>query len=133
MHAFSTGPYRYTAYLLHLDRCRPQKTFPQPPLCTISSPLAAHLSAWRRRLQSHPDQEFASFILQGIAEGFRVGYSYSQQLRSAKRNMPSALEHPEVVERYLGEESRAGRILGPFQPGSIPNLHISRFGVIPKG
>jgi hypothetical protein len=47
--------------------------------------------------------------------------------------MPSAYDHPDVVERYLGEETRAGHILGPFHPGAIPGLHISRVGVIPKG
>ena len=66
-------------------------------------------------------------------QGFRVGYAYGHPLSSAKRNMSSALQHPEVVERYLQEEVKAGRILGPFNPGEIPGLHISRFGVIPKG
>ena len=44
--------------------------------------------------------------------------------------MQSALEHPDIVERYLGGENQAGRLLGPFNPGQIEDLHISRFGVI---
>ena len=47
--------------------------------------------------------------------------------------MPSALEHPGVVEAYLGEEREAGRILNPFYPGEIPDLQVNHFGVIPKG
>ena len=46
--------------------------------------------------------------------------------------MPSALKNPEVVEAYLGEECEAGRILGPFYPGEIPDLHVNRFGIIPR-
>ena len=38
-----------------------------------------------------------------------------------------------MVERYLGEECSTSRILGSVQPGLILGLHISRFGVIPKG
>ena len=38
-----------------------------------------------------------------------------------------------MVECYLRKEVKAGRILGPFIPGEIPDLHISRFGVILKG
>ena len=46
--------------------------------------------------------------------------------------MLSALEHPEVVENYLQEECRMGRVLGPFDPEELPGLHISKFRVIPK-
>ena len=47
--------------------------------------------------------------------------------------MSSALEHLEVVEQYLREEGRTGCILGPFNQGEIPDLHISRISVILKG
>ena len=47
--------------------------------------------------------------------------------------MPSAREHPDVVSRYVKEEVRGGRILGPFPRGSIVGLHLNRLGVIPKG
>ena len=47
--------------------------------------------------------------------------------------MPSALEHPHVIEKYIGEECEAKRFVGPFRPKEICGLHINRFGVIPKG
>ena len=136
MGSFCTGPYRYTNHLQQLDACRPKTARSHervPQLGSINSPLSARLLEWQSRLQCHPDQSFANYILQGIEQGFRVGFDYSHLLCSAKRNMPSALEHPEVVERYLGEECSARRILGPFRKGDIPDLHINRFGVIPKG
>ena len=44
--------------------------------------------------------------------------------------MPSADSHATIVEEYISKERSAGRLIGPLL---IPNLHISRFGVIPKG
>ena len=54
-------------------------------------------------------------------------------LRPARRNMPSAEQHPEVIDWYLEAELRAGRILGPFSPGLILIGQINRLGVVPKG
>ena len=45
--------------------------------------------------------------------------------------MQSALHNKQPVQDFL-EELQAGRILGPLQPLTIPNIHVSRFGVIPK-
>ena len=46
--------------------------------------------------------------------------------------MPSALEHPEVVDKYLQEERQLRRVLGPFTPEEVPGTQVSKFGVIPK-
>ena len=67
-------------------------------------------------IAGHPDQEFAAFILRGIWEGFRIGFDPDHTLVSARRNTPSAQQHPEVVEQYLTREISAGRIIGPFPP-----------------
>ena len=37
-----------------------------------------------------------------------------------------------MVEDYLQKELERGVLFGPFQPGSVPEVAISRFGVIPK-
>jgi len=99
----------------------------------VKSPLTDCLGEWRERLRTHPDQHFAGYILSGLESGFRVGFDYHHELLPAKHNMPSALEHSEVVERYLGEERAAGRILGPLDKNRTPRLQVNRFGVIPKG
>ena len=73
------------------------------------------------------------FFLQGLTHGFRIGYTGPRgDLKSTKRNLQSALYHPEVVDQYLATEVRENRIAGPFPSGTIPAAHISRFGVIPK-
>ena len=47
--------------------------------------------------------------------------------------MASAQLHPEVIDEYLRKELDMGRMLRPFPSTfSVPELHINRFGVIPK-
>ncbi len=118
--------------LLQLDACRPQTAPPgSAVLGHVQTPLKAE--AWERALRGHPDRVFADFLLRGMRQGFRVGFDWTaaSQLKSAKRNMRSAQEVPEVVDQYLARERAAGRIIGPLslKPGAI---HVSRFGVIPK-
>ena len=48
-------------------------------------------------------------------------------------NMPSAAEQPRVIDDYLAEECSEGRVLGPLSRELFPQVHINRFGVIPKG
>ena len=47
--------------------------------------------------------------------------------------MSSALARPLVVDEYLQVELEHSRIAGPFPPSHSQGVHISRFGVIPKG
>ena len=83
-------------------------------------------------IRDHPDQRFHLFLVRGIREGFRVGFDYSRLCRAASRNMGSAQEKPQIVQEYLQKEVTEGRILGPFDPAEYPQIHTSRFGVIPK-
>ena len=71
--------------------------------------------------------------MDGLQHGFQVGFDHSGWLQPARRNMPSVEQHPEVIDRYLEAELTAGRILGPFSPGSILIGQINRLGVVPKG
>ena len=117
-----------------LAGCRATKGAQAPKnLSVIKSPLSAHLPAWQANLSSHPDKDFATVVMDGLQHGFRVGFDHSGRLRPAHRNMPSAEQHPEVIDRYLEAELTAGRILGPFSPGSILIGQINRLGVVPKG
>ena len=99
----------------------------------INSPLLPCLTAWQDGLRNHPDRLFAEYITRGIQHGFRVGFDYSFPLRPARHNMPSAAAHPDVINKYVGDEIAGGRIFGPFPKGEIPNLQINRMGVVPKG
>ena len=98
----------------------------------IATPL--RWEAWAAGLRNHPDKEFVQFLVNGIREGFRIGYNYSgHSCKSSSRNMVSARQHPEPIQRYLATEMAKGRIIGPVAPiVQGGRIQISRFGVIPK-
>ena len=81
----------------------------------------------------HPDREFVEYLLQGIREGFCIGFNYQECVcKPAEGNMKSASENPGVVEEYLANEREAGRLLGPVAQKETEGVQISPFGVIPK-
>ena len=96
----------------------------------INTPLKA--DAWQRYLANHPDLAYVDYILDGIRNGFRIGFNATQPLTSSNKNMRSAQDHPEVVEKQLLSDCSQGYMLGPFDREQLPPVHTSRIGVIPK-
>ena len=95
----------------------------------ISTPLKQQ--AWQQQLASHPDKTFADYIINGISEGFRIGFNRAHTLKATKANMKSAREHPEIIGDYLSKELSKGRTI-ELHPLDITPTQISKFGVIPK-
>jgi len=122
--------YPHTAYLMTLDLCRPEHPHVIQAL-QVAMLLVADI--WEAALCHHPDWAYAEWLVRGFREGFRIGFQRGTDLRSAKRNMPSTRLHPDVITRYITEEVGKGRMIGPLLPSSEPLLHVSRFGLIPKG
>ena len=109
-----------------------------PTICLVpSSARSIHTplihASWERELIHHPNQLLTSFFLTGISQGFRIGFNMPKAgLKSARRNLTGALQHPDVVQEYLKCEVSNNRVVGPFQKPLSPPVHVSRFGVIPK-
>ena len=128
------GKYRYTRDLLQLAMARcPEVPSVPMELIYIQSPLHKSLSEWRTHLRDHPDQEFADYVILGLQDGFRIGFDHASPLKAAKRNIPSAAEHPSVVDAYIQDEVRQGRMFGPLSSKWGSDCQINRMGVIPKG
>lgn len=122
----------YTADLLRIAQCTPVSAGQvMGNLGKIKTPLVA--SAWAKALEQHPDRDFVEFVLNGIVQGFCIGFDYhTHKCRPAKQNMISAKKNPLIVEEYLFKEREAGRVVGPLPRESISSAQISPFGVIPK-
>ena len=102
-----------------------------PHLTAITTPL--NYDAWQLWLNYHPDQDYASYLLDGIAHGFRIGFKHtSNQCLSATGNHPSANEHPLVISQAIALETQAGRLIGPLDPKLFPFAHVSSLGAVPK-
>ena len=103
---------------------------PLLPPCKVS-PI--RVDKLRQEVLTHPDQSFVTYVLDGLQNGFRVGFNAaSVSLKSVTQNMPSASLQPSVIDDYLSTELAKDRVAGPFSSPLLPHLHISRFGVFPK-
>ena len=131
---FPVVGYQYMQDLLHFEQCQARTPIRLPPkLETINTPL--DWRQWENCLTGHPDRAYREYLVSGIREGFRIGYNYDQgkPIRSSPSNMLSANEQQDVVSEYLAEECAEGRVMGPLDQSQFPFVHVSRFGVIPKG
>ena len=85
----------------------PLLAWPPLPPVKLVSPLIPDLFA--QELREHPDQDRVSFVIQGLRHGFKVGFLATSPLSSSKRNKPSALQHPAIVDAYLANEVSKGQ------------------------
>ncbi len=100
-------------------------------LSKIITPLSSAIL--KEQLRGHPDREFAEYIVQGVSEGFRIGFNSGLvSLKQRSGNMPSADEHPEVVTGYIQKERELGRLMQVKRAEVLTPIHTSPFGVIPK-
>ena len=105
--------------------------FPISSVGSVVTPLDH--SEFRRELADHPDQSKVQYVCDGILHGFRTGFRPELvSFRFLTRNLKSAGEQPQVVDKYLQDEIAKGRVAGPFATLQFSNLHCSLFGVIPK-
>ena len=125
------GLYEHMPDLLALGACCGTNPICLPQgLRTIHTPLV--WEAWEKSLAAHPDKRLTTFIVEGIKEGFRVGFDYHHRCQAAPHNMASAREHPDVVSKYLALECAKGRVVGPLESELLPQVQVSSFRVIPK-
>lgn len=124
------GRYIYIEDLMQLSKYHDPTTPGDPRISVVRTPLIWH--AWEQKLRRHPDKDYTNYILKGIKEGFRIGVDEARVFKSAKRNMKSSDENPEVIDKYIGKQTCEGNIFGPFSVSLAPDVHLNRFGTIPK-
>lgn len=120
----------YMNDLLLLDACLP--TEGESSLSSLYQPRSeSQLASWRRGLASFPDSRFSSYVLDGLSNGFRIGFNreLAAPPKARRRNMPSVRENAAVVDQYVRDEIQEGRLVGPISAG---HSHVSPIGLIPK-
>ena len=121
--------YVYQNDLLALDTCRPQGDCTHLILSkTVSTPLS--IGVWTQELSNHPDKLYSQYILQGIRNGFRIGFDRRQYTYPASGNL--RVEQPEVVSDYLNREVSLNRMWKVPVAIHPRRIHISPMGIIPK-
>jgi hypothetical protein len=70
--------------------------------------------AWTRALEECGLSQKYPFLVHDISFGSPIGNPPPLTYTFIPENMPSALEHPLVIEAFLDEERAAGRVSGPY-------------------
>ena len=126
-HPYVTWIGKWTSNLAEL----PNTVIIPPGAAVVTTPL--HTDKWQAVLTRHPNRPLVNFFISGITQDFRIGFSQlPNMLKSARKNLCCASQHPEVVEEYLPAEVAQHRVAGLFTKSMVPRVHVSRFAVIPK-
>ena len=90
------------------------------------------LRAWQRALADHPDRDFCSYILSGIAHGFHIGCDRAVHFCPCTSNLLSVNQQSQLVDDQSRAEAEASCLLGPLPPHLAPLVQTNRNGMIPK-
>ena len=82
-------------------------------------------------LRNYPDTDFADYFVQGLRNGFRLGYTGLQFERTTP-NARTARDYPQIVRDYVAKEVSSKHTIGPFDNPPFPNFVCSSLGVRPK-
>ena len=121
--------YSYTSHLLAFDACHSPHVSPSRGYQQIQTPLI--WESWSSELSLHPDRAYVHYILDGIANGFRIGFDRTCPLR-----LPSSMsltQNHSIISEYLRRESSLGRMQCLLiAAASSTSVHLSPVGAIPK-
>lgn len=106
-------------YIHHLEEVEKRTGRAVVPIWLQKVTTSLVLWEWSRELDGHPDKRFRLYIMNGIENGFRIGFNRATICRLASSNMRSAVENASVVSDYLKKEMSLGRILGPIPPEAM--------------
>ena len=122
--------YIYTNHLLAFDSCHPLHTTPSSisEHHKVYTPLI--LERWSDELLLHPDQCFVQYILNGITNGFRIGFDHHCPLQQPDYTMLT--QNPSIIAKYLQREVALGRMKCFPTTGGHSSVHLSPIGAIPK-
>ena len=82
-------------------------------------------------LRRYPDSNKVEYIIQGLKHGFALDYTGQYKFR-APENLPTAKLDPQLIRDWLRKEIALGRMLGPFNVPTFPDLMCSPVGLVPK-
>ena len=77
------------------------------------------------------DTETTKFLVQRFTNGFKVGFS-GKTNSDIPKNLKSAMEFPDSVDKLVEKELLAGRIAGPFSKPPFKEFQCSPIGLVLK-
>ena len=95
-----------------------------------SLPTPIKVEALKRYLSDYPPVT-KKYLIDGFTEGFSL-LNFSSTPRDRDKNLNTARQHPEVLDKKLNKELQSGRLMGPFTQSPYENAVISPLGLQPK-
>ena len=116
------GSYYYTDQMLSLNSTSTNTSHHLISYLSLSANSPLILSQWQHELHHHPGKRHTKYILQGIEEGFKLGFSDSQILQPSTSNLSTP--NPSVITDYLAKEVFLNR-MWKYPPNAAPRGFIS--------
>ena len=82
-------------------------------------------------LKDYPDQLFVNYFVEGLTNGFHIGYRGPELARETP-NARTAFDYPHIVRNYVKKEVAAKHTVGPFTKPPFINFVVSSIGVRAK-
>ncbi len=99
----------------------PSRVISLHPVCKHRVHTPLRLQVFARFLLHHPDYTFVSRLIQSLTHGFNIGY-FGPHTPATAKNLPSALEHADIVDEALRKEELAENLMaGPYSSAPYTN------------
>ena len=106
---------------------------PESPSCPIptSKPCNINIDLFKNLLESHPNKFLVDYIIDGLRNGFDIGFTGEFSPTSPK-NLKSADQNKTLIQAAIDKEVSRGHTAGPFPSPPFPQTHCSPIGSAPK-
>lgn len=108
---------------------------PGPPSNTQHTHVATPLipKHWAAALRDYPNKAQAARVISTIHTGADIAFNdeHTRHERFSCPNLTSAMDAPEVIDKWLLDECAAGRTAGPFD-APPDGIVVSPVGLVPK-
>ena len=91
-----------------------------------------HVDRFAHLLSNYPDKHFVSSLLDGLRNGFSIGFSGQRDISVRSANLPSAADHADFISEHLTASCARGETAGPFPSPPFQFMHFSGVGAVPK-
>ena len=103
------------------------------PFCPIptSKSCNININLFEKLLESHPNRYLVSYIVDGLRNGFDIGFTGNPSATFPK-NLRSADQNKSEIQSAINKEVHRGHTAGPFPSPPFPLTHCSPIGTAPK-
>jgi hypothetical protein len=101
------------------------------PLPAGNYSCVVHIDYFEFLLQGHPNRCHVNYILDGLRNGFDIGFLGSSTATQPK-NLRSAQQFKAMLSEAVSKEVQRGHTAGPFSSPPFPISHCSPIGAVEK-